>query len=77
MFFIDSLYSRGEANYYLQNYDAAISDFDRTIDFNLQYAATYYKHTLSYDKLEDYESAIADYSEAIRLNLQDSDAYVQ
>ena len=72
---IDSLHSRGEANYYLQNFQAVISDLDRIININPQDASTYGKRGFVYAGLEDFENAIANYDEAIRLNPQFASAY--
>ena len=52
----------------LEQYEAAIEDYDEAIRLEPDYATTYHNRGLAKDALGQYEAAIADYDEAIRLN---------
>lgn len=58
-------------------YEAAITNYNRALQININDTYIYYKRGLTYYQIGNYEAAIADYSQAIRLNLKDAKAYNQ
>ena len=52
------------------DYERAIADYNRTIEFNPNYAETYYNRGLVYDIKGEINRAIVDYNRAIELNPQ-------
>ncbi|MCA2908482.1 MAG: tetratricopeptide repeat protein, partial [Microcystis sp. M034S1] len=61
-------YNRGNLYYYQQKYDLALSDYDKAIELNPNYAYAYYNRGNLYKNLQKYELALADYDKAIELN---------
>ena len=58
-------FRRGILNMYLQDYKAAIRDFDKALLLNSNNAEAYYKRGYSKAQLKEYAGAIADYATAI------------
>ena len=59
---------RGWAYLHLKDYEQAISDFNRALDLNPDYAWVYGSRGVVYRTLRDYERAITDFGRAIELN---------
>ncbi|MCA2945140.1 tetratricopeptide repeat protein, partial [Microcystis sp. M011S1] len=68
-------YNRGNLYYYQQKYDLALSDYDKAIELNPNYAYAYYNRGNLYKNLQKYELALADYDKAIELNPNYAKAY--
>lgn len=71
----DSYNNRGNANYHLRQYDAAIADYDKAITLKPDYPEAYCNRGNAKYMLGIYNIAIADYEEAIRLKPDYSDAF--
>ena len=65
----------GLAKQRLQDHRGAISDYNKVIELNPQYAYAYYNRGIAKYDLEDYRGAISDYNKAIELNPQYAEAY--
>lgn len=61
-------YNIGLVKYNLHNHAQAISDFDKAIEINPEYAEAYNLRGASKYNIEDYEGAIEDYSRSIEIN---------
>ncbi|MCA2896703.1 tetratricopeptide repeat-containing S1 family peptidase, partial [Microcystis sp. M039S1] len=68
-------YNRGNLYYYQQKYDLALSDYDKAIELNPNYAKAYYNRGVLYYDQKKYELALADWNKAIELNPNFTDAY--
>jgi len=71
----DAYYSRGLAYYNQANYDLAIADYTRAIEFDPKDADTYDNRGVAYNQKGEYDLAIADYTAAIKLKPEDSTSY--
>ena len=63
----ETYYNSGVAKMKLEQYFAAITDYDNAIQLKSDYDAAYYCRGLAKAALEQYAAAIADYDTAIRL----------
>ncbi|MCA2885319.1 serine protease [Microcystis sp. M043S1] len=61
-------YNRGILYYNQQKYDLALSDYNKAIDINPNYAEAYYNRGILYKNLQKYDLALSDYSKAIDIN---------
>ena len=61
--------NQGVEKYEVGNYQGAITDYDKGIGINPQYADAYYNRGLAKYDLKDYQGAITDYTKAIELIL--------
>ena len=71
----ETYFFRGNAKYELGLYHEAISDYDKAIRLNPDYAFAYNNRGNAKEKLKQYFAAIADFDTAIRLNPDYADAY--
>ncbi|RKU32884.1 hypothetical protein C6495_10240 [Candidatus Poribacteria bacterium] len=71
----ETYFLRGNAKYELGLYHEAISDYDKAIRLNPDYAFAYNNRGNAKDKLKQYFAAIADFDKAIRLNPDYAAAY--
>lgn len=67
--------NRGNAYYYLGEYQQALDDYDRVIELNPTGASAYPNRGLAHFALKEYQKAIADYTRAIKLNPTYARAY--
>lgn len=67
--------NRGLAHHKLQNYQAAIEDFDRSLELHPRRAHTYNNRGMARYKLGDKQGAIADYTQALHFDPNFSEAY--
>ncbi|MFN7247200.1 MAG: trypsin-like peptidase domain-containing protein, partial [Microcystis sp.] len=58
-----------------QKYELALSDYNKAIDINPNYAEAYYNRGILYKNLQKYDLALSDYSKAIDINPNDALAY--
>ena len=68
-------YKRGIKNFKLQDYPAAISDFEQAIELNENWSEAYYNRGFVYEKMGRHQEAINDFTEALRKNENWADAY--
>jgi len=61
--------------YDLEQYEKAISNYNKAIQLNPNDANTYNGRGLAYYDLEQYENAISNYNKAIQLNPNDANTY--
>ena len=73
--YAEAYYNRGLAKFGLDDYEAAIADFDQAICLKPDYPEAYYNRGNAKLVLEDHKAAIADFDQAIRLNPDDVLAY--
>jgi tetratricopeptide (TPR) repeat protein len=66
---------RGNAYYDRRDYDSAIADYTKAIEFNARDAAAYNNRGLAYRATGESDKAIADYTKAIEINPTDAIAY--
>jgi tetratricopeptide (TPR) repeat protein len=59
---VDEYFSKGNDKFKLQDYNGAISDYDKAIELNPKYAGLYYNRGLAKDNLNDCRGAISDYT---------------
>jgi len=67
--------NRGNVYQYLEQYDKAISDYNKAIELNPNYAKAYNNRGVAYDDLKQYDKAISDYTKALELNPNYAEAY--
>ena len=68
-----SLYEmRGTVNYCLKRYDAAIEDYNRTIEIKPEAASAYYGRGAAHAELEEYEKAVVDVAQSAKLGCPDA-----
>ena len=68
----DAYYNRGEAYFYLEEYDKSISDCTEAIRIKPDYAEAYDTRGLAYRLKGESEKAMADYTEANRIKHDDA-----
>src|SRR4030042_1222790 len=73
-----------DAHYYFEQgieysekgqYDNAISDFNKALEVNPNYADAYYNRGIAYGKKEQYDNEIPDYNKALEVNPNYAEAY--
>ena len=69
--------NRGNANYKLGDFDAAIWDYGRAINLNPKNAEAYINRGNANFKIGDFDAAIWDYGKAINLNPNNAEAYIK
>jgi tetratricopeptide (TPR) repeat protein len=57
-------------------YDEAISDYNKALEINPQYALAYYNRGLAYDSKGQYDQAISDFNKALEINPRNALTYV-
>ena len=62
------LHRRGLWRRQIEQYDAALADFDRAIELNPDYTSAFTSRATTYDMTTRYNEALADYSRAIELD---------
>ncbi|MDP7085880.1 MAG: tetratricopeptide repeat protein [Dehalococcoidia bacterium] len=60
--------NRGNAYYYLGEYQRAIQDYDKAIQLDPDYRMAYFNRGNAYDDLGQYQRAIQDYDKACSLD---------
>ena len=73
----ESYLNRGNAYVSLGNYKLAISDFDRAIEINPNYAKAYFNRGLAYNILGKYNQAIEDFKIASKLGNKASQDFLR
>ncbi|WP_043997703.1 tetratricopeptide repeat protein, partial [Microcystis aeruginosa] len=68
-------YNRGILYYNQQKYDLALSDYNKAIEINPNYAEAYYNRGNLYSDLQKYDLALSDYSKVIDINPNLAQAY--
>ena len=68
-------YNRGVEKSDLKDYTGAISDYNKAIELNPDFASAYYNRGFAKDHLKNYNGAITDYNKAIQLNPDYAGAY--
>ncbi|MFN7909386.1 MAG: tetratricopeptide repeat protein [Microcystis sp.] len=68
--------NRGGIYYNQQKYELALSDYNKAIELNRNFAMAYYNRGLLYYNQQKYDLALSDYSKAIDINRNDAVAYV-
>lgn len=71
----NSFYNRGVAAYERGEFDRAIANYTRAIEFNPHFAEAYSNRGSAYGYKGDQDLAIADYTAAIDINPQDATGY--
>ena len=62
-------------NNYFRDYEAAIADYNKTIEINDKFSWPYLNRGIAYGRLKRWEEAIADYGRAIELDKNYASAY--
>ena len=60
----------------LHDYEGAISDYDKAIEINPEYAIAYFNRGVTRYHLDDFEGAVSDYTQSISINVDDADGYL-
>jgi tetratricopeptide (TPR) repeat protein len=68
-------FNRGNLERLLQNYEVAISYYNKAIELDPKFAEAFYKRGNIKYIMENYDSAMQDYDEAIKLNPKLAEAY--
>ncbi len=68
-------FSKGNKKSDAEDYEAAIIDFNKALQFNPEYARAYFKRGFAKYKIRDHIGAIDDYTQAIKFNPQYTTAY--
>jgi tetratricopeptide (TPR) repeat protein len=68
-------YNRGILYYNQQKYDLALSDYNKAIEINPNYAEAYYNRGILYKNLQKYDLALSDWNKAIDINPNYAVAY--
>jgi len=69
---------RGIIVYALEDYQAALEDFNHSLQLKADQPETYYRRGLTYQSLQKYPQALADYNKALELKIfEDTDVYVK
>ncbi|MBD3879654.1 MAG: tetratricopeptide repeat protein [Quinella sp. 1Q5] len=66
---------RGAIHYKLNDFNSALADFNKAIEFNYSDYKNFYNRGLAYVKLNDYRRAAQDFNQAIQLNPNDADSW--
>lgn len=72
----EEYFQRGNSNYNLGNYEAAVTDYSAAIEQNPENAEYYYWRARSYSRLENSEAAFADYNKALEIDPDYAFAYL-
>ncbi len=67
--------NQGDSYCHLEQYQEAITNYNKAIALNSQSADAYNNRGLAYGNLQKYQEAIADFTKAIAINPQDAEAY--
>ena len=70
-----SYHSRGFTRFSKDQYDSAIADFTKAIEFDPNFLVAYYNRGVAYFDLDKYDLAIPDLSKAMELGLKGKGAY--
>jgi tetratricopeptide (TPR) repeat protein len=62
------IYTKGNVYSDMDNYQAAIADYDRAIELDPQLAGAYYNRGLTHDEMGNAQAAIADYEQFLALH---------
>lgn len=73
----ESYYQRGNAQFDLGSYQAAVEDYTAALEKDPNYLAAYFNRGLAYLELNQLQLAVDDYSKVIEINSNDADAYYQ
>ncbi len=68
--------NRGSLYSDLQKYELALSDYNKAININPNFALAYYNRGLLYSDQKKYDLALSDYDKAIEINPNYAEAYV-
>ena len=60
--------NRGDAYFYKENYDKALTDYNKALAIQPDYSNVYYRRAILYKKTGTYDKARADYDKATSLN---------
>ena len=71
----EEYYANGSLKMELENYDASIEDFTKSIALNPHNPEAYYLRAYSKNKLGDYIGVIEDHSKVIELDTENSASY--
>jgi len=71
----EDYYNKGISKFNIKDYKGAISEFNKTIILNPNYADAYINRGIAKKKTLDYTGAITDYNKAIQLNPNNSDYF--
>jgi tetratricopeptide (TPR) repeat protein len=72
----EAYFCRGTALFYKTEYNKAIAEYDKAIEFMPDYDSAYYNRGWAYRHVGDYDRAIADYTKAIQLKPDNGSAYI-
>jgi serine/threonine protein kinase len=67
--------NRGNTYHALRQYERALTDYDRAIAHDPNYATAYYNRGVTHATLQQYKRALADFDRAIALDPNDASAY--